>query len=1845
MGRRTRRIVGILLFGALAAVAQLDLTPKKILVADFGPVGQIRDLAQARTIHVTFDQEIVPIELPSPTTEGPLEITPRVKGKFRWSGSRTLTFVADTMLPAATSFRIRVPRGLRALEGAMLDTDFIFHFETPRPTVTSVFAGQDAQDMTSTQEIFVLFNNAIDVKRIAPAIRVRGHDISVRAANPDDGRIRGWQSGLDHIVVISPKSGWAENAPLELIIDTGARGAVGSLGLRAAYIWRGKTAGPLSVLRLAQPRDLPDRPSEGHPLDQLHLVFSSRVEMSELMKHLVLDPRVNFPEELREDNTIAREHSIPVELKPGTVYTLTIGENLASIHGALLGTQKVIRFRTRNLPSRISMLSGHATLDIADTRSIRAWFTNVDSTPFRIARVSVDEFLGVKTFSWQVDTLLKIGGETNIRAARVLPLRKVIPAHTQGFVRVRVGAGEQERDLFLQITGLGVTGKFSPDSTQIFVTRLKGAIPLRNAAVTLVDSNGNILWRGATDATGIARAPGWNTLLIDSALAGLNPWEAPQIRVIVSTGDDTAVLSSEWSEGIEPWRFSIWHEGGGNARELRGTIFSDRGIYRPGELVRIKGVLRIAAPDGLPPPPATKAAVRIASPSYEDIFFGTCELTKRGGFDLQFRVPASAPLGVFTITAAAGDTLPEEDWEIPRIEGSFRVAEYRPTRIKTTVTLPAKPGSMGRPLDVKVSGRSLVGTPLSHRPVHITVEMHPRPPTPAGYPDYSFTPDRRSLYEPAEDPPDGEEADGREFLLDADFKLDAEGFFATSVTPPHKSRGVSLTDAQLTVEATVEELSHQTSSGRSSMDVERGRYMVGVKADDYFGPAGKPMTFRAIVLNREEKAVSGRSIRIRMIRRTWVSQLRNTDAGPEWVSRSVDKIVSTRTLRSGSTATKWTFTPREAGYYIAVATVTDERKRAMQASFDMYVHGGGASWWQSNDDRVDLIPDKKSYKPGDVARIIVRSPFARARAWITTEREGVIGGRVTTLEGNTPVIEVRLGVNDLPNVYIGVVLINASSSRDAHEIGRSPVRLGLINLPVEPSGKRLSIGATTDKSEYRPGETVTLTIHAEDHGEITVAVVDEGVVSLINYRFPDPMDRMYGHRAHHVTTADLRTHLLGGRNLGEKGEEPSADGGGRSRSDNWTRKHFDPTAAWFPAVELDASGKAVLHFTLPDALTTFRVLVFANGENDRFGVEGSTTFIVKRPIILEPMLPRFVRPGDTFTAGVLVRNLSGVDGDIGVDIESPMESHRTVRLAADADTVVQWQFRAPGSGELLFRWKARLGDRVPGPSEAADAVEISIPIIPPRVEDVAAASGSVVDSEVLETIRIGADIERDHGGLNVEVSTSALVRLAGATEYLFTYPYGCLEQRTSAVTPMIEFGDVAAELGLVEGSVRDVVRKYLDELETFRARDGGFGFWPGSGGQGNPWLTALVIKTMVRARQQGYAVDARLLDRATTFMKTCLAKEEEKILLEEASCLEALAEAGLVEPGMLEPVFARRDDLSVAGAAALYRAALLSKADASITDELRRILSNAMRIAPASAHFENDLGAGNRYCQSDVTATAAALEAFLDAPEPFLHAEKVVKWLAMMRKNGRWRTTRENGAVAAALGKYYRRFESQEPNLSARVTMAGHPGQSVRTLIERSFRGRSTDVADARVAMPDLATGDNSLRIAASGAGRLYFEARLSGRRAPGRAAGLPGIDAGFAVERTLETLDGAPVDPENLEASRIYRVRIAITTNENRHFVVLDSPLPAGLEPIDLSLDTERSLREAAEWTGFNRKELRDDRLLWFADDLGKGRHVLTALVRSTAAGTFEWPATRAEQMYEPEVYGRNETARAQIR
>ncbi len=1876
----------LILFTLLFAITSLH-AQQAVQIVSATPKGKTGSLAEAQRIVVTFNQPMVALKgLSEPMSSGPFVIVPNVAGTFRWLGTSSIEFQPSAPLTPATKFTVTIPAGLKAVSNATLAQPYSWTFETPRPSVMQTWPENEAQHIHPEAEILLRFSLPVNANAIAnfitlttgkQAVRtVRGVPIpmttarvpmQIRQATADDLKdVSDWQKTLEQVVVIKPQTALPLGEQINLTVLANTPATVGNLGTGAPFTLKFFTAEGFAFKDYEPKTPTP-------PLTNMTFRFSNPVAAADLVQHLKFNPAIEYPEYYNDWNWYEAELHLSFYFPPDTTITFTIDADLPDQFNNKLGKAATGKIITTGYEPQVRFSGGTGIVEAYGDRRVPIEAMNYEGVNLGMRKLAMSEiipllnnqnaFYGTQAppFALTTQQRLSFGKKRNFWNLRPIELKHALGADSTGIVFVQVDASQPNNTRYIrglyQVTHLGLTAKFSPRNNLVFVTNMKDASPVANAKIEVRDDGNQILWSGATDAQGRCETPGWAELNIPAK----SQWDQPRAWIFARKGNDLAFLHSEWGTGIYPYRFGIDYEWNPKPLVRTGVVMTDRGLYRTGETVYFKGLVREKDGTGEWRIPLQRTwQWRIEDSRNQEVLTKMVYLSEYGAFDDSLVIDKNAPLGLYWMTLGAPKKAGSEESGENITTGSFRVEAFRPAEFEVnafaTNLANAKRGYIaGDNVTAKIVGRYLFGSPMRNAEVKWRLQLMPSQFNSENFSDYTFR-QWRGWYE------SGEYHSSQLLAAGAD-SLNAEGEIAIKGTAIPS--GIPVPQSLL-IEGEATSASGQTLAGRTSVAVHPAEFYIGLRTPGYFFAVNKAVACSVVTITPDDRFASNQRVKLRVIQRQWHS-VRKAGVGwrYSWETTVEDTPVDSAMITSTNKASAYLFTPKNSGYYILEASGSDGRGRTTKSAIFFYVSGADyVAWERSDDDRIELIPDRKRYKPGDVATIMVQSPFEKCRALLTIERESIFESRVLELTGTAPTIQIPIKENYLPNMFVSVALLtgragNQMFSKEGEDIGKPQFKIGYTNLTVDPGTRHLAVNVKSDRNDYRPGEMVRVSVDVKGpnaqgvESEVTLAVVDVGVLNLIGYKLPDPFGDFYGPRPLSVRTSETLLHLIEQRNYGQKAE---ATGGGGGFEGIDMRSDFRLTPLWLPALRTDANGHAEAQFKLPGNLTTFRIMAVAHTKQSHFG-EGNNDFKVNKPLLMQAAMPRFTRTGDRFEAGVAITNTTAQRGKVSLQllakgVKALGDSLANFELAPGESRAIRKPFVAGAIGQAKYEFRARMQA---GAEDFTDGLAVSIPIMMPQTKEVVATSGST-EERAKEMLQVPGEIYADAGGLELTAASTAMVGLRESVNYLFEYPYGCLEQRLSRALPMILAGDLVDAFKLQAfakgGDYHQVVRETLDEIPRYQTEDGGFALWAG---QSRSWdyISALTLYTLARAKQNNFEVNKKLFEAAKKYANEQLRREfsanermsERSFHYTRALLLHGLVLSGEKPEDYLTYLFENREKLSLDGQCHLLRAAFLLKKTPMVAT-LQAELMNKVKVDPTTAHFEDTNTQELWWCYySTARTTALCLQALVETRATFPLAEKVVQWLMAERKLGRWRTTQENGVVFEALTTYFRAFEKEIPNFNAEIRIAGEK------VLQEAFQGRTTDVRRAEAALKRFAQQkDLPVEISKSGAGRFYYGMRMTYFPVkPG-----PSRDEGITIKKEIQRLATTNGVSAAYHPGEVVQIVLRVIIPQERHFVVVDDPLPAGFEAINprlLTSSTEhydfQSEGENYGWWryGFDHVEKRDDRVLLFATWLSAGEHVYKYQARVTTPGTFMLPSTHAEAMYTPEVFGRFEGSVVEVK
>lgn len=1848
-----------------------DIPPAGELQVTFvSPQGQTSAPHESEQLVVMFDRPMVPLEQ-LPEGEGPamLKISPRVPGKFRWLGSRAMTFTPSRRFPFSQEISVSIPSGIRSLDNYALDKDYQWIFQTTRPKLVSHFPSNNQRWVKLDSSILLVFNQSVDSGKAKEYLRFvqveqenKESPLQFRLRHPSGQDLKEWDMDItsEEALILKPDDLLKTGCSYYVSVESGFLGTEGPLGMEKSVAFSFETIKEFQFLGVGSQGKL-------SPTSPIKLNFSNPVGYKELLGKIRFQPELAIPDYYFDWDHAESSIWLNLPFEAETEYAMIIPADVTDSFGNALGKETRVLFQTGSFPPSLYMATGHGILESYGDLRYPVWAVNKDEIFFQGARIGKDQIIPllnsdklfwnseryVKPNFFQVEKSIRIRLPRNERG--VFPLEiKELTDNGLGLIFFQLDTYARDKwdrypKALLQATGMGISAKFSPANNSIWVTELKSGLPVEGATVEIRDDWNKLMWSGTTDSNGHVQSPGWKKL----GLKARDKWSKPEQWVFVSQGKDTAFLSSEWGTGISPYRFDINYEWDPQPERINGSIFTERGIYRAGEAVHIKGILREWRDEIWNLLPSRKIECQIMDPFSKSVYKERLDLDEFSSLDFDFESKEDASLGTYNIQM----TIPSlrEGEEETRLWGSFRIEAFRPAEFEAVIKSEQDSYVFGETFKADIRGNYMFGGVMSGQKVSWHLRLNPTSYFPPGHKGYVFgnEVDRWISYDM--------DQERSRLLSSGEGNLDSSGLLQVEARLKPEEEKDSV---MAVLEATIQGPSRRSISSRIQTVIHRGDFYLGLKPSTSFLKKGEDIGVEVIAVHPDGTFFPGRKVNLKLIKREWHS-VKKAEIGSRfrWITEEKNIDIEEKSLQTADGSRELRFTPEKAGFYILLAESKDGRGNPVSSSTTFYVTGRDyVPWERQDDDIIEMVADDINYKPGDTAKILVKSPYEKAKAMVTVERESIFDVFFEDIEGSTSQIDIPVSSEHIPNVYVSVLLVKGRTPTDitdsAEDLGKPSFKIGYIKLDVDPSEKRLGLDVSSDKASYKPGERVTLRLKTSDWqgkgtpASVSVAVADLGVLNLIGYRTPDPFSLFFSEKALSVQTSENRQHLIGQRAYSEKGEDAGGGAGepmmasrAMGMSEIELRGNFKSTAYWNPSVLTGPDGEASVSFVLPDNLTSFRIMAVAQSKDSCFG-RGESLFRVTKPLLLQAALPRFARVGDRFQGGVVIQNQSSEEGAVQVTCEVKgirLEDQptREIIIPSGSGKEVLFQFSAERQGDAAFSFRARLKDDT-------DGLSITIPVHLPRPTETVALSDRISGS-VEERIRIPRDVFPTETRLAIQGSASALTGLKATVEHLYTYPYLCLEQRLSRVIPFIVGSDVIRDFQLSDLSprqIREFVQSQIKELYAYQKDSGGFGLWPGSRFE-NPFNSCYAAFALIQAKRNGYAINQQSLDQVMAYLKNLLNGQintqyhpfgSSAWRIVRAYALYCFALYGQPEPGFADNLYSERDLLPVFGKTMLLKALVLGKGNPQARKTLLQELMNTIKVTGTTAHFEDESDRTLRWIYSSNTRTTAfTLQSLIETGEDHELIPSMARWLVERTKSNRRFSTHENFYVFYALNDYYRKYEKETPDFRIKVQLAG------KTILDDLIKGDRKKILSAEESLAEMEAGkDIPLKMDLNGTGSFYYDARMTyapqGRLSP--------RDEGFTIFKEISSPDGTPLT--DVEAGSLVMVSLTVVVPQERLFVVVDDPLPAGLEAVnpDFLTASEESRRQMEDmensghrwwWAGFNHTEIRDDRVLLFADSLPPGIYTHRYLARALTFGTFHAPGTRVEEMYSPEVFGRN--------
>ncbi|MFT5193880.1 MAG: hypothetical protein ACI85U_000886, partial [Candidatus Promineifilaceae bacterium] len=1409
------------------------------------------------------------------------------------------------------------------------------------------------------------------------------------------------------------------------------------------------------------------------------------------------------------------------------------------------------------------------------------------------------------------------------------------------------------------IANANLTLKTTDTEAFVWLTSLESGAPIGGQEVILYNKNFDIVSRATTDASGIASMTG---LTLDTG------WQA-SYYAIVDSDTTTAAAITGWDEGVSPWEFGI-NTNYSSGNDLRGYIYTDRPLYRPDQTVFIKGVIRSDNDLNYTIPDVEEVVVEVYSFEGE-VFKTTVTPNTMGSFELELELDSEAVLGDYSIQAHYG----EQENERWIGSGTFSVAEYRKPTFQVHVDGSANNIVEGGTFTADINAEFFSGGGVSNSTLEwsLTTQDTTFRPSDLNLSRYSFSTverDRNFYFDPYNDYSYGTT------IASGKGVTNRSGDFALELPAEVDSEDGT---RRMTLEAVVTDLAGNVVAGRTTYTIHPGSQYAGIKSSQYIGEVGKAMGLDLVVVDLDGQILPGAIVDIEIVKRNWFSvQEDDGEGGLIWKSTVEEvPVADISGLAMNETGRGLAeFIPENGGTYRAYASTTDASGNKIVTSTFFWVSGGSyVPWRRINDHSFELIADADSYVPGDRAKLLIASPFQGVSyALVTLERGSVYESTVIPLTSNSTIYELPITPQMAPNVYVSVMIMKGVDEFSDHP----DFKVGYAQLLVDPGQQELNIDIVPDREKLGPSETVRYEITVTDangspvEAELSLALVDLALLSLKKEQIPSMLDYFYVHQSLSVSTALLLTKEMDSFNaeIEEKAKGGGGGGGGGDQGVTAVRELFKDTAHWTAILKTDANGKASAEITLPDNLTTWRLDARAITADTKVG-QATNDIVSTRPLLVSPQTPRFFIVGDQLTIGTVVRNTTGNSisanvsiSAVGLDLNGP--SSQLVEIEAEGQAFVTWAATVQDTKRVDLIFQAEGG----GFSDASRPTlgtldNQGIPVYKYEIFETVGTSGQMLEGGVIvESIGLPVYSESDYvptqGDFTIELAPSLAAAMTTGLDYLEHYEYECTEQVVSKFLPNVLTTRAMREAGVSNPQlVADLETQVNVALQKIYARqrpNGGWAWWDDPKSETNILVASYVVLSLIEADEAGYNVRPEVITNGMGYLRSKVAQADglnaRTKANRQAFVAYVMARGEQPDPNLVEQLFEQRENMDLYARAYLARAMHLVDPTDPRLETLKADFTSAATFSATGTHWEEPNGNDYQNWNTNTRTTAIVMGtmAQLDSENPLV--ANSVRWLMNHRTHGRWGGTQTTAWTLMALTDWMVESGELNANYDFEVALNGE-------LIGRGSGNQDT-LRDTTEIVRDITTLDqselNKLAIGrTAGEGNLYYTAYMK--------VGLPvdqikARDDGIVISRSYFNPDD-PTEPiTEAVVGDTVMVRLSIVAPRYLHYVGIADWLPAGLEPIDTSLETsiqndpvneeqggartdfEPSYYNYASrgygWWYFQHIQLRDEKVELSAQYLPKGTYEYVYLARAATPGTFNVIPPQAEQFYHPEVSGR---------
>ena len=1789
-------------FGVTESIQASFIVTNHLRITNQLPKANTTDVNVDAAIVASFNQPVVPLGADSDSLPAPFVIEPAVDGRGEWVNTSTYIYYPEPAMSGGTEYTVSVSADLKTDSGVGLDGSVVnaWKFVTARPRVVSVSPAAD-EFLPPEPEIKLTFNQPMDRQSVQLNFVFSGID------GPMNGPYA-WNDDDTEMTFLPDTT---------LTRGTGHTLNVGSAAKAKSGMTIGEDYGV--VLNTYDSFDVADLNIN---YSTISIAFNAPLADENYEELVDITPNVSNLEITTDETNIYLFGTFI----PDTDYAIELSDAISDRWGQTLSTVFSLDIHTPSLPPALNLQVYNSTIFVRpDEPVLYANAINVQSANVTVAPLALNEFFSLQnSFELQqaftspnaVTYPQVFDFSTNQSTPTTLDLTQENNQLLPGLYYVNIASPQLQANpnsvRFVASSNVNLTFKLGATEALLWATDLPSQTPITNAPLTLYDDAGNILGSGTTDENGL-----W--------LGDVGMHDG-QIYAMLGTPGEWyfALAVSDWSNGLEAWNFGYNQRVQAPHTEI--YLYTDRPIYRPGQTVYYRGIVRQAFNGRYKLPTITSVPIILNDANGTQLANINAQLSQYGTFNGQVELSSNAVPGYYTfINSGLELYLP------------FQVAEYRKPEIDLNVTFSADEILQGAPAQANINARYFFDAPVNNADIHWALYTQPNH---FDLPSYQTgLIDNRWL-----DPFGFNSPYFGKLLEEGTGQTSSNGILSIGLPAIPESD----TPQIITLEATATDESGLPVSTRSELRIHPADFHIGLSPDQWVGTASSALGFEVYTVDWEKNSSGEKELTAEFSQVRWEKGI-DKNGYPTYTP--VYESVGSSSFATGADGkARLSFTPPNAGTFMLDVSGSGARSQVL-----VWVGGEGtAAWPDLPNQRLELTADKDSYQAGDTASIFIPNPFVtNALALVTVERGLISKAEVIALTGSGAEYTLPITDEDAPNVYISATVLGQGND----------FRQGLVNIPVTPDAQTLKVQLFSNPSEAGPRDEVTFDVVVTDHqdqpvqGEFSLSVVDLATLALADPNAQDILPAFYSDQPLGIETS-LSLAAYGGRNI----FEASGRGGGGGDAPPFIREDFPDTAYWNPLLITNAEGHGQVTMTLPDSLTTWQADVRGVTVDTKVG-QAETQIVSTKPLLIRPVTPRFLVSGDHVLMAAIVNNNSSNELNVTVNMQSdgfvlddPGTATRNFDISPNSQARVEWWGTAglAESADLVFSVTT---NGTPALQDSARPTWGQLPILrytsPQAFVTGGLLRGASSQQEVISLPR--TYVPGDGGGLDVELSPSLAGSLLSALDAMEVPPYSLsAEANLSYLLPNIEVYRVLNENGMSDQALTDRVTTSLNadisRLLYLQNEDGGWGWW-GRSETSDTYISAYVLFGLLRAQLIGATVDQEAIQRAVTFLQEAAPAVDANATgaeLDEAAFIQfVLSQIQRADETITSSLYDVRDRMNPIGKAwTAYTLNATNTTDTRVRELISNIEANAIRTA-SSAHWETtseNIFSGGSAIRT--TSVVVYVLSQIDAANPLVI--DAARYLVAHRNAKKlWNIGHENAWAILALNEAMHGLGDLRADYAFNATFNGSP------LTSGDINGIQIEPITANIPLEFLSPNTPNLLTInrEDGLGRLYYNATLNINRP---VNDVKPVNAGMSIERTYCLVgqdECTPLTSIQLAPDQQITTQLTLTLPHDSYYVMVEDHIPAGMEVLNRNLKTSQLGADKIDvqaqfdegspfangwgWWLFHEPQIHDEGITFTSDFLPAGTYTLTYTLIPVQAGEFRVLPVHAWQSFFPEVQG----------